>query len=112
MATVPEYFGFAISIVTLLGIGWKGNEQLNKIKADLATNTQATKETKLSTEDSSQEIKNKIESEFIRLQKFNGVRYREIAVSQTEQHVQIAQLIERVKKLEERIDAITRNNQP
>lgn len=111
MPTIPEYFGFAISIFTLIGIGYKSNEELGKIRKELVTNTETTKEAKESTLDSSQQLKAKLEEEFVRLQKFNGTRYRELYVAQTEQHVQIALLLEKVKKLEEQIEQLTRNNQ-
>ena len=109
---VAEYFSWMLSIFAIIGIGWKANEELQKIRRELTQNTSVTKEAKNVAEVSSVDLKNNLDQQFVRLQKFNAGRYRELALTQNEQIIQIAFLHEKIKHLEEKIDAITRNNQP
>lgn len=105
-----DYLSAFISACTILGIGWKGNEQLSKIRKELAQNTVTTVEAKNSTIDTTEDLKHTLDQQFIKLQKFNGSKYRELSLAQNEQQIQIALLLEKVKNLENQLDAITSSN--
>lgn len=105
-----EYLTFGISIFTLLGIGWKGHDELGRIRKELKTNTDATVETKNSAVDISEQLKAKMDRQFVKLQTFNSTRYREVNIAINENYQKLIQLEQKVKTLEDKINAITPDN--
>lgn len=97
-----------LTIITIVGIGWKANEELAKIRRELKDNTQKTIEAKDTTDDIGTTLKKELQHQFVKLQSFNAARYRDVVLNQAELKMQLEQMHERLLKVEARLSECPR----